>query len=168
MEEPVIKTDESTYNAVDAELEEFLSHQKATIKVVGSGGGGNNTVNRITEVGIAGAETIAVNTDAQDLLYTSADKKILIGKDVTRGLVVVLGVHDGNAGLQRIGALEDVEHLNGKRNARQREEPLLVSLQRVVDPRQPLFDFVVDICHVQCGGAAFIIERGRAGGKEFH
>lgn len=85
-DEPVIKTDESTYNAVDAELEEFLSRQKATIKVVGSGGGGNNTINRITEVGIAGSETIAVNTDAQDLLYTSADKKILLGKDVTKGL----------------------------------------------------------------------------------
>ncbi|MFH0977781.1 MAG: cell division protein FtsZ [Candidatus Woesearchaeota archaeon] len=73
-------------NAMDAELEEFLSKQKATIKVVGAGGGGNNTINRITEVGIMGAETIAVNTDAQDLLYTTADKKILIGKEVTKGM----------------------------------------------------------------------------------
>jgi len=73
-------------NIVDAELEELLSKQKATIKVVGSGGGGNNTINRMTEVGITGAETIAINTDAQDLLYTSADKKILIGKDLTHGL----------------------------------------------------------------------------------
>lgn len=71
---------------VDAELEEFLAKQKATIKVIGTGGGGNNTINRITEVGIKGAETIAINTDAQDLLYTTADKKILIGRDVTRGL----------------------------------------------------------------------------------
>jgi cell division protein FtsZ len=73
-------------NAIDAELEEILSRQKATIKVVGAGGAGNNTINRITEVGVTGAETIAVNTDAQDLLYTSADKKILIGKDLTKGL----------------------------------------------------------------------------------
>ena len=70
----------------DEELESLLSQQKATIKVVGAGGGGNNTINRITEVGILGAESIAINTDAQDLLYTSADKKILIGKDVTKGL----------------------------------------------------------------------------------
>jgi cell division protein FtsZ len=63
-----------------------LSKQKATIKVVGAGGGGNNTINRMTEVGIAGAETIAVNTDAQDLLYTTSDKKVLIGRDVTGGL----------------------------------------------------------------------------------
>ncbi len=71
---------------IDEELEEILSKQRAKIKVVGAGGGGNNTINRITEVGIVGAETVAVNTDAQDLLYTSADKKILMGKDLTRGL----------------------------------------------------------------------------------
>jgi len=71
---------------IDAELEQLLAKQKATIKVVGTGGGGNNTIDRITEVGIAGAETIAINTDAQDLLYTSADKKILIGREITKGL----------------------------------------------------------------------------------
>lgn len=71
---------------IDRELEELLAKQRATIKVVGAGGGGNNTINRITEVGIKGTETIAVNTDAQDLLYTTADKKILVGKDVTRGM----------------------------------------------------------------------------------
>jgi cell division protein FtsZ len=73
-------------NSVDAELEAFLANQKASIKVVGTGGGGNNTINRIAEVGIVGAETIAINTDAQDLLYATADKKILIGKELTHGL----------------------------------------------------------------------------------
>jgi cell division protein FtsZ len=67
-------------------LEAMLSKQRATIKVIGAGGGGNNTINRITEVGVKGAETIAVNTDAQDLLYTTADRKILLGKDLTKGL----------------------------------------------------------------------------------
>lgn len=74
------------FNEVDAELEQFLSKQKAKIKVVGTGGGGNNTITRITEVGIKGAEAIAINTDAQDLLYSTADKKILIGREVTNGL----------------------------------------------------------------------------------
>ncbi len=73
-------------NVMDEELESLLAQQKATIRVVGAGGGGNNTINRISEVGIVGTETIAVNTDAQDLLYTTADKKILIGREVTRGL----------------------------------------------------------------------------------
>ncbi len=71
---------------IDYELEELLTKQKACIKVIGCGGGGNNTINRITEVGITGAETIAINTDAQDLLYTTSDKKILIGREVTKGL----------------------------------------------------------------------------------
>jgi cell division protein FtsZ len=79
---------EASYKSahIDAELESMLSQQKTRIKVVGCGGGGNNTINRIAEVGIKGAETIAINTDAQDLLYTTADKKILIGRETTRGL----------------------------------------------------------------------------------
>ncbi|MDO8480399.1 MAG: cell division protein FtsZ [Nanoarchaeota archaeon] len=73
-------------NDIDAELEQLLANQRTRIKVVGCGGGGNNTVNRITEVGVKGAETIAINTDAQDLLYTTADRKILIGKESTKGM----------------------------------------------------------------------------------
>jgi cell division protein FtsZ len=75
-----------SHNPIDEELEQILSRQKAKIKVVGCGGAGNNTLNRISEVGITGAETIAINTDAQDLLYTNAVTKILIGKEVTQGL----------------------------------------------------------------------------------
>src|SRR3989344_2351131 len=71
---------------VDKELEEVLSKHKATIKVVGCGGGGNNTITRMAEVGIEGVETIAVNTDAQDLLYTTSDKKLLLGRELTKGL----------------------------------------------------------------------------------
>ncbi len=73
-------------NNVDAELEHMLTQKKASIKVIGAGGGGNNTINRITEVGVAGSETVGINTDAQDLLYTNCDHKILIGKEVTQGL----------------------------------------------------------------------------------
>lgn len=70
----------------DEELRTLLDARKTQIKVVGCGGAGNNTITRLMEVGIIGAETIAVNTDAQDLLYTDADVKILIGKEVTGGL----------------------------------------------------------------------------------
>ena len=46
--------------SIDEELEKILARQKAKIKVVGAGGGGNNTINRITAVGISGEETINV------------------------------------------------------------------------------------------------------------
>lgn len=72
--------------AVDRELEEILNKQKAKIKVFGIGGGGGNTLSRMREIGIKGAEMISINTDAQDLLYTNADAKILIGKELAQGL----------------------------------------------------------------------------------
>jgi len=71
---------------VDEELQKIIASHKTRIKVIGCGGAGNNTINRISEVGIKGIETIAINTDAQDLLYTSSDKKLLIGKELTHGL----------------------------------------------------------------------------------
>ncbi|MBS3072947.1 cell division protein FtsZ [Candidatus Pacearchaeota archaeon] len=71
---------------IDRELEELIKKQTAKIKVIGVGGGGNNTLSRMYEIGIKGGEIIAVNTDAQDLLYANADKKILIGKELTKGL----------------------------------------------------------------------------------
>lgn len=73
-------------NPVDDELSKLLSNKKARIKVVGVGGAGNNTISRMTDIGITGAETIAVNTDAQDLIAAVSDKKILIGKELTGGL----------------------------------------------------------------------------------
>ncbi len=71
---------------IDAELEELLKKQTARIRVIGVGGGGGNSLSRMNEIGIKGGELIAINTDAQDLLYTNADHKILIGKELTQGL----------------------------------------------------------------------------------
>jgi cell division protein FtsZ len=76
----------SIKDELDAELEAMIKRQMARIKVVGVGGAGNNTINRITEIGVKGSEIIAVNTDAQDLLYANAARKILIGKEITSGL----------------------------------------------------------------------------------
>ena len=71
---------------IDEELESLIEQRKAEIKVIGSGGAGNNTISRLVDVGIEGCETIAMNTDAQDLLYANADQKVLIGKELTQGL----------------------------------------------------------------------------------
>jgi len=72
----------------DAEinLEKVLEQRKAVIKVVGIGGAGNNTATRLMESNVTGVEVIGINTDAQQLLYCKADKKILSGKNLTKGL----------------------------------------------------------------------------------
>jgi cell division protein FtsZ len=59
---------------------------QANIKVIGAGGAGNNMVTWLYKRGIKGAEIIAVNTDKQHLQISEADKKFIIGRDVTRGL----------------------------------------------------------------------------------
>ncbi len=56
------------------------------IVVVGCGGAGNNTVNRLHNIGVDGAEIIAINTDKQHLQMIEADTKILVGKSKTNGL----------------------------------------------------------------------------------
>jgi len=56
------------------------------IKVIGVGGSGSNTVSRMAKFQIKEVELLAINTDAQALHFSKADKKILIGKDITKGL----------------------------------------------------------------------------------
>ncbi|MGA3359229.1 MAG: cell division protein FtsZ [Halobacteriota archaeon] len=90
----------------DQELEEVLKTLQTNIIVLGCGGAGSNTITRMTEEGIEGAELIALNTDAQHLRSTTADRKILIGRERTRGL--------GAGSLPQIGeeaALESQEEL---------------------------------------------------------
>jgi cell division protein FtsZ len=65
--------------------EEFEVGQ-ANIKVIGCGGGGSNMTNWLYKKGVKGAEVLCVNTDKQHLDLMEADRKILIGKNVTRGL----------------------------------------------------------------------------------
>lgn len=76
----------SEVREIDRELAEILKKQSTKIKVIGIGGGGGNSLSRMKEIGIKGGELIAVNTDAQDLLYSGADQKVLIGKELTQGL----------------------------------------------------------------------------------
>lgn len=59
---------------------------RARIAVVGVGGMGSNLVNRVTNMDLKTADTIAINTDAKHLSIIKASKKVLIGKDITRGL----------------------------------------------------------------------------------
>jgi cell division protein FtsZ len=58
----------------------------AVIKVVGVGGGGSNAINRMVRAGVDNVELIAVNTDSQALLQSTAPTRIHIGEKLTRGL----------------------------------------------------------------------------------
>ena len=70
----------------DQELEELLESVNARILVVGVGGAGNNAITRLMEVGVEGAETLAANTDAQDLYFCNSHHKLLLGKETCGGL----------------------------------------------------------------------------------
>jgi cell division protein FtsZ len=63
-----------------------LTVGQANITIIGCGGAGNNTIDRLMKIGIRGARCIAINTDQQHLNSTQAHEKLLIGKELTRGL----------------------------------------------------------------------------------
>ena len=68
------------------DIENLDDVKDARILVVGAGGAGNNQVTRIQKKDVEGADTVAINTDKQHLEMASADRKILVGKDLTKGL----------------------------------------------------------------------------------
>ena len=70
-----------------AEYSSEIGHPLADPKivVVGCGGAGNTSIDRLQRIGVWGAETIAINTDRVQLSNIKADKRILIGKKVTKG-----------------------------------------------------------------------------------
>ena len=76
----------SSSQITDDELADLLQTVSARILVVGVGGAGNNAVTRLMDVGIEGAETLAVNTDAQDLYFCNSHHKLLLGKETCGGL----------------------------------------------------------------------------------
>lgn len=69
----------------DQDLMQFLEESVPKIVIVGAGGSGTNTLNRINELGVSGSKTIACNTDAQHLMTIKAEKKILLGRMKTKG-----------------------------------------------------------------------------------
>jgi cell division protein FtsZ len=87
---------EREYRQSVTEDDKFEGFGMPRITIVGCGGAGNNTINRLYNIGIEGAETIAINTDKQHLDHIRADKKILVGKTLTRGL--------GAGGYPEVGA----------------------------------------------------------------
>lgn len=69
----------------DEEIAKFIAETEQKIYVVGAGGSGTNTIDRLFEMGIKGATLIGMNTDAKHLLKIRAQKKIILGKKLTKG-----------------------------------------------------------------------------------
>jgi cell division protein FtsZ len=88
VEEALTKARDETVSVSqnNEDLDQILAELKTEITVIGCGGGGSNTISRMMEEGIHGAKLIAINTDAQHLIRTQADQRILVGRQRTRGL----------------------------------------------------------------------------------
>jgi len=77
-------SDRFSSRSVDSFIQQVL--QSNRILAVGVGGAGSNAINNImTRGGIIGATTVAVNTDARHLLSTQAERKMLLGRELTNG-----------------------------------------------------------------------------------
>jgi len=83
--DPSAATPPQSGTMTDDELQDVLQDLQTNITVVGCGGAGGNTVNRMTEEGIHGAKLVAANTDVQHLVNIEADTKILMGQQKTQG-----------------------------------------------------------------------------------
>ncbi|MFQ5911419.1 MAG: cell division protein FtsZ, partial [Thermoplasmata archaeon] len=83
-ETPAVET--PVVSVADSELEEIVKSLHVSIKILGCGGGGSNTINRLSDAGVVGAQLMALNTDAKHLLSIHSPKKMLIGKRLTKGL----------------------------------------------------------------------------------
>lgn len=83
--EKKILNDISPKSKDDEEILKFIEESRPNIYIVGAGGSGSNTLDRLFQLGISGVNLIAMNTDARHLLHIRANKKVLLGKKVSKG-----------------------------------------------------------------------------------
>ncbi|MEW6722905.1 MAG: cell division protein FtsZ [Candidatus Micrarchaeota archaeon] len=69
----------------DEEILKFIEESRPNIYIVGAGGSGSNTLDRLFQMGVAGVNVVAMNTDARHLLHVHANRKVLLGKKVSKG-----------------------------------------------------------------------------------
>ena len=86
--------------------EEIKNKTNADIRVIGVGGGGGNVIETMIQNGITGVKFIAINTDAQALSTSTADKKIQLGVKLTKGLGA-----GANPDIGRRAAMESYEDI---------------------------------------------------------
>ena len=107
----------ASFSTDDEELRKLVESIQVKISIIGCGGGGSNTINRLTTAGVAGATLVAANSDARHLLNIHAPNKILLGKLTTKGLGA--------------GAIPEV----GRSSAEEAQD----DLRKYIDDRQVVF-----------------------------
>lgn len=95
----------------DEEILKFIESSKPKIYVVGTGGSGSNTINRLNAISVDGASLIAMNTDAHHLISTKANRKLLLGKRLTKGLGAGSDIKVGEEAA--IESKDEIKHLLG-------------------------------------------------------
>ena len=98
----------------DEEILRFIEGAKPKIYVVGTGGSGSNTISRLYNIGVQGATLAAMNTDAAHLVKTRAERKLLLGKKMTKGLGAGSDIKVGEGAA--IESKEEIKHLFGGAN----------------------------------------------------
>ena len=96
--------DSSQSSAADEELRQLIEDMEVRTAIIGCGGGGSNTVGRLTQVGVGKATLVAANSDARHLLSIKAPVRIILGKETTRGL--------GAGSIPKVGRLAAEEARN--------------------------------------------------------
>jgi len=127
----------------DEELRRLVEETQIRTTIFGCGGGGSNTVGRLSGVGVEGATLVAANSDARHLLNVRSPNKVLLGKLTTRGLGA--------------GAIPDV----GRRAAEEAREEIRPHL----DGRQMIFVTAGMGGGTGTGSAPFVAEMARRSGS---
>ncbi|MCL5429937.1 MAG: cell division protein FtsZ [Candidatus Marsarchaeota archaeon] len=95
----------------DEEILRFIESAKPKIYVVGTGGSGSNTMTRLSAIGVQGATLVSMNTDASHLVKTKAERKLLLGKRITKGLGAGSDIRVGEDAA--VESKEEIKHILG-------------------------------------------------------
>ncbi len=98
----------------DEEILRFIEGAKPKIFVVGTGGSGSNTINRLYSIGVQSATLVAMNTDAAHLVKTRSERKVLLGKKMTKGLGAGSDIKVGEGAA--VESKEEIRHVFGDAN----------------------------------------------------
>ncbi len=91
----------ATEMTVDLDVAQEIDPQSPRIVVIGVGGAGGNAVSNMIQSNLTGVEFLVANTDAQALGHSLCERRILLGRDITKGLGAGARPEVGRAATER-------------------------------------------------------------------